>query len=181
MKLLRFCNNLASDFRDIFRIGHHFAKYEFQPHVVVTTKLLYNIFRPANESCFQGWQHAPLQFSLVGVVAGVAVIPLAVLALAITVVLALAAGTGGSAGGGIVLLMAYSLGLGVPFLAAGLAFGHLTDLLARVQRRLRVVDLIGGVVLIAFGLLLVTGNVDVLSAHISRWLQDHHLGRLSTS
>ena len=37
------------------------------------------------------------------------------------------------------------------------------------------------VVLIAFGLLLVTGNVDVLSAHISRWLQDLHLGRLSTS
>lgn len=96
-------------------------------------------------------------------------------------VLALAAGTGGSAGGGIVLLMAYSLGLGVPFLAAGLAFGRLTDLLARVQRRLRVVDLVGGVVLIAFGLLLVTGNVDVLSAHISRWLQDLHLGRLSTS
>ena len=59
-------------------------------------------------------------------------------------VLALAAGTGGSATGGIALLLAYSLGLGVPFLLSGLAFGRMTDLLARVQGRLRIVDLVGG-------------------------------------
>ena len=96
-------------------------------------------------------------------------------------VLALAAGTGGSAAGGIALLLAYSLGLGVPFLLTGLAFGRMTDLLARVRSRLRLIDLIGGVVLVAFGVLLLTRNVDVLSAHISTWLRDLHLSRLSTS
>ena len=96
-------------------------------------------------------------------------------------VLALAAGTGGSATGGIALLLAYSLGLGVPFLLCGLAFGRMTDLLARVKGRLRIVDLVGGVILIAFGLLLLTGNVDIVSAHISTWLRDLHLNRLSTS
>jgi len=96
-------------------------------------------------------------------------------------VLALAAGTGGSATGGIALLLAYSLGLGVPFLLCGLAFGRMTDLLARVKGRLRLVDLVGGVILIAFGLLLLTGNVDIVSAHISTWLRDLHLNRLSTS
>jgi cytochrome c-type biogenesis protein len=96
-------------------------------------------------------------------------------------VLALAAGTGGSPTGGIALLMAYSLGLGVPFLLSGLAFGRMTDLLARVRSRLQLVDLVGGVVLVAFGLLLLTGNVDVISAHISDWLRDLHLDRLSTS
>ncbi len=96
-------------------------------------------------------------------------------------VLALAAGTGGSATGGIVLLSAYSLGLGVPFLVTGVAFGRATDLLARFRSRLRLVDLVGGAVLIGFGLLLVTGNVDVLSAHISTWLRDLHLSRLSVS
>ncbi len=96
-------------------------------------------------------------------------------------VLALAAGTGGSATGGIALLLAYSLGLGVPFLLSGLAFGRMTDLLARVRGRLRVVDLVGGIILVAFGILLLTGNVDVLSAHISNWLRDLHLNRLSTS
>jgi cytochrome c-type biogenesis protein len=96
-------------------------------------------------------------------------------------VLALAAGTGGSASGGIALLLAYSLGLGVPFLLSGLAFGRMTDLLARVRQRLRIVDLVGGVILVAFGVLLLTGNVDIMSAHISNWLRDLHLNRLSTS
>ena len=96
-------------------------------------------------------------------------------------VLALAAGTGGSAAGGVALLLAYSLGLGVPFLLSGLAFGRMTDLLARVRSRLRIVDLVGGIILVVFGLLLLTGNIDVLSAHISTWLRDLHLDRLSTS
>jgi len=96
-------------------------------------------------------------------------------------VLALAAGTGGSAVGGIALLLAYSLGLGVPFLLSGLAFGRMTDLLARVRSRLRIVDLVGGLILVGFGVLLLTGNVDVVSAHISNWLRDLHLNRLSTS
>lgn len=96
-------------------------------------------------------------------------------------VLALAAGTGGSATGGIALLLAYSLGLGVPFLVTGIAFGRMTDVLARVRGRLRLVDLVGGLVLVAFGVLLLTGRVDVLSAHIGSWLRDLHLNRLSTS
>jgi cytochrome c-type biogenesis protein len=69
----------------------------------------------------------------------------------------------------------------VPFLLFGLAFGRMTDLLARFRGRLRLVDLVGGAVLIAFGILLVTGNVDVISVHISNWLHDLHLGRLATS
>ena len=96
-------------------------------------------------------------------------------------VLALAAGTGGSATGGIALLLAYSLGLGVPFLLSGLALGRMTDVLARVRGRLRWVDLVGGTILVVFGILLLTGHVDVVSAHISHWLHDLHLDRLSVS
>ena len=51
----------------------------------------------------------------------------------------------------------------MPFLLSGLAFGRMTDVLARVRSRLRLVDLVGGSVLIVFGLLLLTGNVDVIS------------------
>jgi cytochrome c-type biogenesis protein len=96
-------------------------------------------------------------------------------------VLTLAAGTGGTTTGGIALLLAYSLGLGVPFLLFGLAFGRMTDLLARFRGKLRFVDLVGGAILITFGILLITGNVDVISIHISNWLRDLHLGRLATS
>jgi cytochrome c-type biogenesis protein len=96
-------------------------------------------------------------------------------------VLALAAGTGGSTTGGIALLLAYSLGLGVPFLLSGLAFGRMTDMVARVRNHLRMVDLVGGAVLIGFGLLLLTGNVHVISNAIANWLRDLHLDRLATS
>ncbi|MHB1711921.1 MAG: cytochrome c biogenesis CcdA family protein [Acidimicrobiales bacterium] len=96
-------------------------------------------------------------------------------------VLALAAGTGGTATGGVALLLAYSLGLGVPFLLFGLACGRMTDLLARFRGRLRLVDLFGGAVLIVFGVLLITGNVNVISGDIAVWLRDLHLGRLATS
>ena len=96
-------------------------------------------------------------------------------------VLALAAAPGDRPPGGSPCLLAYSLGLGVPFLLSGLAFGRMTDALARVRSRLRVIDLVGGSVLIVFGLLLLTGHVDVISAHVSEWLRDLHLSRLSTS
>lgn len=97
-------------------------------------------------------------------------------------VLVIAAGTGkGTPATGIALLLAYSLGLGVPFLISGLAFDKLTSFVARFRGRLRFVDLVGGFVLIAFGVLLMTGNVAVISGHIANWLQDLHLSRLSSS
>jgi hypothetical protein len=36
-------------------------------------------------------------------------------------------------------------------------------------------------VLVAFGLLLLTGHVGVVSGYIADWLRDLHLSRLSTS
>jgi cytochrome c-type biogenesis protein len=87
----------------------------------------------------------------------------------------------GTLTGGIGLLIAYSLGLGVPFLLSGLAFGRLTDVVARVRGRLRYIDLVGGVILVVFGLLLVTGNLGWVSAQFSLLLNDLHLGRLATS
>jgi cytochrome c-type biogenesis protein len=82
---------------------------------------------------------------------------------------------------GIVLLVAYSLGLGVPFLVTGLAFGRLTGVLARVRRRLGLVDLVAGIALVAFGVLLLTNNLHLVSSHVSSWLDDIGLHRLTVS
>jgi len=82
---------------------------------------------------------------------------------------------------GIVLLVAYSLGLGVPFLVTGLAFGRLTGLLARVRRRLGVIDLVAGAALVGFGVLLLTNNLHWLASHVSGWLDDIGLHRLTVS
>jgi cytochrome c-type biogenesis protein len=97
-------------------------------------------------------------------------------------VLVIAGGTGrGTPLAGVALLFAYALGLGVPFLLSGVAFGRMTDVLARLRPRLGAVNLVGGAVLVAFGLLLMTGHVDVVSSQFSTWLRDLHLSRLATS
>jgi cytochrome c-type biogenesis protein len=83
--------------------------------------------------------------------------------------------------GGALLLFAYSLGLAVPFLATGLAFGRLTDLYARARTGLWIVHIVGGVVLVVFGALLVTHNLGWLSDQVSTILRHIGLGRLATS
>jgi cytochrome c-type biogenesis protein len=84
-------------------------------------------------------------------------------------------------GSGLVLLVAYSLGLGVPFLATGLAFGRLTAVFARVRRRLWLVDLVAGAALVAFGVLLLTDNLHWLSSVVASVLRAIGLGRLTVS
>jgi cytochrome c-type biogenesis protein len=87
----------------------------------------------------------------------------------------------GSLAGGVLLLFAYSLGLAVPFLLAGLAFGRLTSAIARARRGLWVVEAIGGAVLVVFGLLLVTDNLGWISTQFTHLLDHIGLSRLSTS
>jgi cytochrome c-type biogenesis protein len=82
---------------------------------------------------------------------------------------------------GLVLLVAYSLGLGVPFLATGLAFGHLTEVMARVRRRLGVVNAVAGVSLVIFGVVLLSGNLHWLSSAAGNVLRAVGLGRLTVS
>jgi cytochrome c-type biogenesis protein len=82
---------------------------------------------------------------------------------------------------GVVLLVSYSLGLGVPFIATGLAFGRLTKVMARVRGRLWLVDIVAGIGLIVFGALLVTDQLHWISSLVSDALRDVGLGRLTVS
>jgi cytochrome c-type biogenesis protein len=96
------------------------------------------------------------------------------------VVLGLAA-KNGTLAGGVLLLFAYSLGLAVPFVVTGLAFGRLTSGLAKARRYAWVIELGAGIILVAFGVLLLTNNISWVSTHIANVLNDIGLGRLSTS
>src|SRR5690606_17360664 len=53
--------------------------------------------------------------------------------------------------------VAYSLGLGIPFLLVALGFGWATSATAFMRRHIRTVNIIGGALLIILGLLMVTG------------------------
>lgn len=72
------------------------------------------------------------------------------------VVMTLAAQSG-SVGRATVLALFYCLGLGVPFVLASFGFGWMTQTMTFFKRHIRVVNLIGGALLILIGLLMVTG------------------------
>lgn len=91
------------------------------------------------------------------------------------------AATRSTLAGGVVLLFAYSIGLGVPFLVTGIAFDRLTGFFARARRRLALVQLVAGAVLIAFGAVLLAGDLGWLSAQFSTLLDHLGLHRLTVS
>ncbi len=68
---------------------------------------------------------------------------------------------------GLVLLLAYSLGLAVPFLLAALMIDRFMDLFQRYRGALIWISRASGVLLIVVGVLMITGSMTVLSA----WLQ----------
>ncbi|HEY3002997.1 MAG TPA: cytochrome c biogenesis protein CcdA, partial [Kribbellaceae bacterium] len=86
-------------------------------------------------------------------------------------VLTLAANEGG-VGRGAVLAVVYSLGLGVPFILAALAFRRMLGAVAWVRRHQLLVMRIGGVMLVAVGVLLVTGVWEDLTAALRNWVSD---------
>lgn len=61
------------------------------------------------------------------------------------------------------LLLAYSLGLGIPFLICGALISKLSGFLARIHTFLRYFSVISGLFLTALGVLVVTGYIGLLS------------------
>jgi cytochrome c-type biogenesis protein len=78
------------------------------------------------------------------------------------------------------LLVAYSLGLGVPFLVVGLGLGRLTGPLNWVKRHSRIITLVSAVVLAAFGVLLVLNRFELLTSRLQDALTTIGLKRLVT-
>jgi cytochrome c-type biogenesis protein len=72
-------------------------------------------------------------------------------------VVAVAAGTGGGSLRGVVLTLAYCAGLGLPFVAMALGASRAVRALGWLRRHTRGIQVGGGVLLVAVGLLLVTG------------------------
>jgi cytochrome c-type biogenesis protein len=92
-------------------------------------------------------------------------------------VLAIAA-TQGRAIEGAALLACYSLGLGVPFLATGLAFGRLAGAFDWVRRHFTVLTFSSALVLAGFGILLALDRLTWVTTQLQTALQSVGLGRL---
>jgi cytochrome c-type biogenesis protein len=78
--------------------------------------------------------------------------------------------TEGSTGRGATLALVFSLGLGIPFIVAALAFRRMLSAVAWVRKHQLLVIRIGGVLMIAVGLLLLTGVWDAMTADLRQWV-----------
>lgn len=78
--------------------------------------------------------------------------------------------TTGSAWQGAVLGLAYALGLGIPFLAIALGLGWAGGAVGWLRRHIRAVNIAGGAMLIAVGLLMVTGLWNALMYELQGWI-----------
>jgi cytochrome c-type biogenesis protein len=83
-------------------------------------------------------------------------------------ILALSAG-GANPTQGATLLAVYSLGLGVPFLVFGLVFTRALAVMRTVRRHYRAVALASGAMLVAFGVLLATGELTQITSRLARF------------
>jgi cytochrome c-type biogenesis protein len=81
-----------------------------------------------------------------------------------------AASLSGSAARGALLLAVYSAGLAIPFLLTAVAFSRMTTAFAVVKRHYAAIIAVGGVVLIAMGVLIWTNELTRLNSEAQAWL-----------
>lgn len=74
----------------------------------------------------------------------------------------------GGTGKAILLLSAYSLGLALPFLAAGLFFDRMTPLLNWFKKRGKEVRIVSGILLVLIGLVMALGKLTSLNGFFGR-------------
>jgi cytochrome c-type biogenesis protein len=77
-----------------------------------------------------------------------------------------------SAAHGGALLAVYSLGLGIPFLIAGLAFSRATTAFDAIKRHYAAIIAVGGAILIAMGILILTGEFFQLNIEAQKLLNE---------
>lgn len=81
--------------------------------------------------------------------------------------LTLAGASGADALHGALLLMAFSLGLGIPFLLTALMLDSAQGVLRKLQRNMRVIELFSGIFLVIVGITIASGQLQSLSTRFA--------------
>jgi len=84
-------------------------------------------------------------------------------------ILAMVAGSSNGIGKGVTLLTAYSAGLGLPFLLAGLLFHGFLSFFDKFRKHIRLTEIVTGLLLMVVGVLLFLDMFGRLSGYLYRW------------
>jgi cytochrome c-type biogenesis protein len=71
-------------------------------------------------------------------------------------------------GEGVLLLTAYSAGLGIPFIVSGLAINGFFAAFSRLRHHMKAIEYVAGGLLVGVGLLLVTGRLTTLAMYFAK-------------
>jgi cytochrome c-type biogenesis protein len=77
-----------------------------------------------------------------------------------------------SAARGAFLLAVYSAGLAIPFILTAVAFSQMTTAFAVVKRQYQAIVAVGGLILIAMGVLIWTGEIRQLNIEAQNWFSE---------
>ncbi len=86
--------------------------------------------------------------------------------------------TSGTTSQGLLLMVAYCLGLGLPFVALAFTLERARPLIRVINRHRRAIDLASAAVLVVMGLLLLTNKLTILSAGITQLVPSWPSGSL---
>jgi cytochrome c-type biogenesis protein len=86
-----------------------------------------------------------------------------------------AASLSGSAAHGAFLLAVYSAGLAIPFILTAVAFSQMTTAFAVIKRHYQAIVVTGGLILIAMGILIWTGELSQLNTEVVNWMEESGL------
>ena len=86
-----------------------------------------------------------------------------------------AASLSGSAAHGAFLLAVYSAGLAIPFLLTAVAFSQMTTAFTVIKRHYEAIVVVGGLILIAMGILIWTGELSQLNTQVVNWMEESGL------
>ncbi len=75
-----------------------------------------------------------------------------------------------SPGSGASLMFVYALGMGLPFVLSGFLFAKMFGTFSFVKRHFAAIKIISGSLLILFGLLLATGQIEILTEWMRGWV-----------
>ncbi|MFH1489858.1 MAG: cytochrome c biogenesis protein CcdA [Pseudomonadota bacterium] len=77
------------------------------------------------------------------------------------------AGTLDDVNRGVVLLLIYSMGLGIPFLLTALGINHFFKFFDRMKKHLGLIEKISGAVMVALGLLIFLNKINLIPGYLS--------------